>query len=142
MHFKNSDTEICLTVDGYTDFPEAFSEEIGKNALVCTVSYLLPRDWGEGVLFDEIFQTYDITRFCELLSDLLCNKTDNILYKDEWDYFTFNAKKAGNKFEVYVNIIDRCSTEDINGTFVMTFFELKEIQEELQEYMLKFPSVD
>ena len=141
MHFQNNDTEIWLTVDGYTDFPEIYDEKRGKNALSCTVGYSLPRDFGKGILFDEIFQTEGIVQLYKLLSDLLTNKINYIEYKDEWDYFTFNVTKDGEMYNVFVNIIDTSEKEDINGTFEMSFLQLKEIEKELLEYTMEFPVI-
>lgn len=142
MYFKNENLEIEIIVNGYTELPEKYDEEIGKNVLSCTVLYSLNRDWGEGVIFEELFQTNEIILLHNKIIDLLAKKVDTIEYRDEWNYFTFNALRIKNEFEVYVNIIDRADSEDINGTFKMAFDELKEIEEELQEYMVKFPIVD
>lgn len=142
MYFKNENSEIEIIVNGYTEFPEKYDEEIGKNALSCTILYSLSRDWGEGVMFEELFQTSEIILLHDRIIDLLAKKLDTIEYRDEWNYFTFIAQRIKNEFEVYVNIIDRGCSEDINGTFKMTFDELKGIEEELQEYMIKFPIVD
>ena len=142
MYFKNENSEIEIIVNGYTELPEKYDEEIGKNALSCTILYSLSRDWGEGVMFEELFQTSEIILLHDKIIDLLAKKLDTIEYRDEWNYFTFVAQRIKNEFEVYVNIINRAGSEDINGTFKMTFDELKGIEEELQEYMIKFPIVD
>ena len=142
MYFKNENSEIEIIVNGYTELPEKYDEEIGKNALSCTILYSLSRDWGEGVMFEELFQTSEIILLHDKIIDLLAKKLDTIEYRDEWNYFTFIAQRIKNEFEVYVNIINRAGPEDINGTFKMTFDELKGIEEELQEYMIKFPIVD
>lgn len=142
MYFKNENSEIEIIVNGYTELPEKYDEEIGKNALSCIILYSLSRDWGEGVMFEELFQTSEIILLHDKIIDLLAKKLDTIEYRDEWNYFTFIAQRIKNEFEVYVNIIDRAGLEDINGTFKMTFDELKGIEEELQEYMIKFPIVD
>ena len=142
MYFKNENSEIEIIVNGYTELPEKYDEEIGKNALSCTILYSLSRDWVEGVMFEELFQTSEIILLPDKIIDLLAKKLDTIEYRDEWNYFTFIAQRIKNEFEVYVNIIDRAGSEDINGTFKMTFDELKGIEEELQEYMIKFPIVD
>ena len=142
MYFKNENSEIEIIVNGYTELPEKYDEEIGKNALSCTILYSLSRDWGEGVMFEELFQTSEIILLHDKIIDLLAKKLDTIEYRDEWNYFTFIAQRIKNEFEVYVNIINRADSEDINGTFKMTFDELKGIEEELQEYMIKFPIVD
>lgn len=142
MYFKNETSEIEIFVDGYTDFPEAYSEQIGKNALSCTVAYSLKRAFGNGVLFDELFQTNDIIILHEKIAQLLAGKVETIEYEDKWGYFTFNAKKSENNFEVYINILNRSSKDDINGFFKMTFNELQELKNELQGYMAKFPVID
>ena len=142
MYFKNENSEIEIIVNGYTELPEKYDEEIRKNALSCTILYSLSRDWGEGVMFEELFQTSEIILLHDKIIDLLAKKLDTIEYRDEWNYFTFIAQRIKNEFEVYVNIIDRAGSKDINGTFEMTFDELKRIEEELQEYMIKFPIVD
>lgn len=141
MYFKNENTEIEIIVNGYTELPEKYDDKIGKNALSCTIPYSLNRDWGEGVMFEDLFQTDEIILLHNKIINLLAKKVDTIEYRDEWNYFTFNARRTENEFEVYVNVINRADSEDINGTFKMTFDELKEIEEELSEYMIKFPIV-
>lgn len=140
MYFKNDKSEIEIFVDGYTDFPEKYSEEVGKNALSCTVFYSLDRAWGKGVLFDELFQTDEIILLHKRITALLEETVDTVDYKDKWNCFTFIAKKNKIDYDVYINIIAR-GGEDINGNFKMTFSDLKEIAEELNEYIIKYPVV-
>ncbi len=141
MYFKNDKIDIEILVGGYTDSPESYSEEIGKNALSCQVVYS-GEDMFDGVLWDELFQTNGIISLYNEINMLLSEETNQITYRDEWNYFTFNAlRKSNDKYEIYIKIIQKAEKEDLTGTFEYTVNELKELAEELKCYMNLYPVV-
>jgi len=140
MYFKNEKSEIEILIGGYTDTPEFYEESIGKNALSCQVSYYGEKI-GDGVLWDELFQTDDIVRLHTMALQLANGKVDCFEYKDRWDMVIINAKHNADNYEVEVNVKQKYNGEYLADVFNYTKQELIDLVNELEEYKKTYPII-
>lgn len=140
MYFKNEKAEIEILIGGYTDDPEYYGESIGKNALTCQVSYW-GEELGDGVLWDELFQTDDIVRLYNLAFQLAAGKVDSFAYSDQWGMVIIQAKRNGTRYDFEVGIVQRGAGEYLSDVFPYTKQELMAFIEELGEYKRMYPVI-
>jgi len=140
MYFKNEKSEIEILIGGYTDTPEFYEESIGKNALSCQVSYYGEKI-GDGVLWDELFQTDDIVRLHTIALQLANGEVDCFEYKDQWDMVIINAKHNADDYEVEVNVKQKYNGEYLADVFNYTKQELIDLVNELEEYKKTYPII-
>ena len=138
MYFKNEKSEIEILIGGYTDTPEYYEESIGKNALSCQVSYYGEKI-GDGVLWDELFQTDDIVRLHNMALQLANGEVDCFEYKDRWDMVIINAKHNADSYEVEVNVMQRAQGKYLSDVFSYTKQEFMDFVDELEEYKKAYP---
>ena len=138
MYFKNDKSEIEILVGGYTETPEYYDESIGKNALSCQVSYFGEK-LGDGVLWDELFQTDDIVRLCDMANQLANGNVDTFSYKDQWDMVLINAKRDIENYQIEVSVIQRDSGEYLSDIFAYSKQEFTDFIEELEKYKNAYP---
>ena len=140
MYFKNEKSEIEILIGGYTDTPELYEESIGKNALSCQVNYYGEKI-GDGVLWDELFQTDDIVRLHAMALQLANGEVDCFEYKDQWDMVIINAKHNADSYEVEVNITQRAEGKYLSDVFSYTKQEFMDFVDELEEYQKAYPII-
>lgn len=138
MYFKNEKSEIEILIGGYTDTPEFYEESVGKNALSCQVSYY-GEELGDGVLWDELFQTDDIVRLCDMANQLATGKADSFSYKDQWNMVLINAKRDIENYQIEVSVIQRCSGKYLSDIFSYSKQEFTDFIEELEKYKNAYP---
>ena len=138
MYFKNDKSEIEILVGGYTETPEYYDESIGKNALSCQVSYFGEK-LGDGVLWDELFQTDDIVRLCDMSNQLANGNVDTFSYKDQWDMVLINAKRDIENYQIEVSVIQRGSGKYLSDIFAYSKQEFTDFIGELEKYKNAYP---
>ena len=138
MYFKNDKSEIEILVGGYTETPEYYDESIGKNALSCQVSYF-GEELGDGVLWDELFQTDDIVRLCDMANQLANGNVDTFSYKDQWDMVLINAKRDIENYQIEVSVIQRGLGKYLSDIFAYSKQEFTDFIEELEKYKNAYP---
>ena len=138
MYFKNDKAEIEILIGGYTDTPEYYEESVGKNALSCQMSYY-GEDLGDGVLWDELFQTDDIVRLYDMALCLATGKADSFVYADQWDMVMIRAKQNADSFEMEVSVMQRAQGKYLSAVFPYTKQELMDFVDELGEYKKAYP---
>lgn len=109
-----------------------------KNALSCQMSYY-GEDLGDGVLWDELFQTDDIVRLYDMALCLATGKVDSFVYADQWDMVMIHAKKKADSYEMEVSVMQRAQGKHLSAVFSYTKQELMDFVDELGEYKKAYP---
>ncbi len=140
MYFKNENSEIEILIGGYTDTPEFYEESIGKNALSCQVSYY-GEELGDGLLWDELFQTDDIVRLHDMAIQLANGEVGSFAYKDQWDMVLINAKRSKESYQMEVNVMQRVDGKYLSDVFAYSKEEFMDFIEELEKYKKAYPII-
>lgn len=142
MYFEAIDNNdyIEIATGDYTDMPEKYKDRFeGLNAINNVVFYNV--NGSEGILFDELFWTYELPAFLKGVTELLDSALDEFeLFKND-DYFNIRIKRLDNKNTFYVNIFVNCFDGDLKLQTEMTTEQLLEIKKELEFIIALCPPV-
>ncbi len=140
MYFKNEKAEIEILIGGYTDVPQRYDDKIiRKNALACQV-YFYGEDLGDGVLWDDLFQTDDIIRLHCMAVELASGNVDSFSYKDQWDMVLIDAKRNADDYDISVSVIQRSRGNSyLSGKFTYSKQDFMKLIEELEKYKKSYP---
>ena len=142
MYFENENCTYQIIVMGYTDTPERFSGNIGRNALSCEFSWFENGNW-VGTMWDELFQTDDIIRLYDGIHNVLNHQTDTYSYRDKWDCVIMDIKTLdSNTFKLSVSVYDQSNGCYKSETFTLDENDLRNFTDELTELTKLFPVVD
>ena len=141
MYFKNENTIFEICVAGYTDEPDYYGGVIGRNALDCQFTWCRGTEW-IGTLWDALFQTDDIIRLYEGITNVLDGKENTYEYADKWNYVRMNATKQTNEsYELCVSVYHRGDGEYVPDVFILSKENLEELTKELFDLTKAFPVV-
>lgn len=137
MYFRNDHAELEILIGGYTDCPERYSEEVGKNALECQASFEDHQTGRNFVMWDEIFQTDEIAEIRDGIQTILSSQKDSYIFDSQYKTFAISLHIEGERYsaKVYLHSVG----DDVTENFLLSRDELSELLDYLSDCCEKFP---
>ncbi len=140
MYFEKDGTSLEILTGAYTEKPEGMfiSKEVWLNSLNCVTIYYKENPYHNEILFEELFQAYDVVLLHKKIHQLLINQIQEVHFQTSYKELRMDILKQDDAYQVKIYIVNRAE-EDIEETFSISHHQLSDIEEELMERSQTYP---